>query len=448
MGTFDGLNIGLSALYAQRRAIEVAGQNIANVNTDGYSRQRTEMVAESGPVVPALFSRYEGTGLGVRSVEVERMRDQFLEARAHREHSADAYLGQVQVTMDRIELAYAEPSETGLAAQLADFWAGWDDVGLSPTDPAARSQLLERATTLTSTFQQLDQALADLGAASVEQLTASIQEVNAIAGRIADLNGSIRSATAAGLNANDLIDQRDLLAMQLAEHVGATVRPGEGGSLDVFVGGMALVRSTSVEQLTVEVGAGPAFAARVAWADDGLTATVGGRAQGLLETNNDIVPAQRAELQAVAQRVHDDVNAIHVTGFDQSGAAGVPFFQMGPTGISVNPVVAGDPTRIAASSSPGAIDGSVAQQLAAQDGPDGLYREMVVRLGVAAQTTNRRVEVQDAIVQQLDAARESEAGVNIDEEMTNLVSFQHAYSAAARFVTVVDDLLETLIGMV
>lgn len=448
MGTFDGLNIGLSALYAQRRAIEVAGQNIANVNTEGYSRQRSEMVAESGPVVPALFSRYEGTGLGVRSVEVERMRDQFLEARAHREHGADAYLGQVQVTMDRIELAYAEPSDTGLASQLADFWAGWDDVGLSPTDPAARSQLLERATTLTSTFQQLDQALADLGAASVEQLTAAIQEVNAIAGRIADLNGNIRSATAAGLNANDLIDQRDLLAMQLAEHVGATVRPGEGGSLDVYVGGMALVRSTSVEQLTVEVGAGPAFAARVAWVDDGLTATVGGRAQGLLETNNDIVPAQRAELLAVAQRVHDDVNAIHVTGFDQSGAAGVPFFQMGPTGITVNPLVAGDPTRIAASSSPGAIDGSVAQQLAAQDGPDGLYRELVVRLGVAAQTTNRRVEVQDAIVQQLDAARESEAGVNIDEEMTNLVSFQHAYSAAARFVTVVDDLLETLIGMV
>jgi len=216
----------------------------------------------------------------------------------------------------------------------------------------------------------------------------------------------------------------------------------------VFVGGMALVRSTSVEQLTVEVAAGPPSTARVAWADDGLTATVGGRAQGLLETSNALVPTQRAALLSVAQRVHDDVNAIHVTGFDQSGVAGVPFFLMGPAGISVNPVVAGDPTRVAASSSPGAIDGSVARQLATQDGPDGLYREMVVRLGVAAQTTNRRVEVQDAIVRQLDAARESEAGVNIDEEMTNLVSFQHAYSAAARFVTVVDDLLETLIRMV
>jgi flagellar hook-associated protein 1 FlgK len=448
MGTFDGLNVGLSALYAQRRAIDVAGQNIANVNTAGYSRQRAEMVAESGPVVPALFSRYEGTGQGVRSVDVLRMRDQFLEARAHQEHATSSYLGRVQVTLGRIELAYAEPSDTGLAAQMADFWAGWDDVGLNPSDPAARSQLLERAGTLASSFRQLDAGLADLGAASVEQLSSVVQEVNAIASRIAELNGTIRSATASGLNANDLMDQRDLLAMQLSGQVGATVRPGTDGALDVYVGGMALVRSVAVEQLAVQVGPAPALTASVVWADDGLPATVGGEAQGLLETNNVIVPGQRAELATVAQRLHDDVNAIHGTGFDQNGSAGVAFFQMGPNGIEVNPAVAADPRLVAASGTAGAVDGSIARLMAGQDGPDGLYREMVVRLGVTSQTTNRRVEVQGTIARQLDAARESEAGVNIDEEMTNLVAFQHAYDAAARFVSVVDDLLDTLIGMV
>jgi flagellar hook-associated protein 1 FlgK len=448
VGTFDGLNIGLSALYAQRRAIDVAGQNIANVNTAGYSRQRAGMVADSGPIVPALFSRYEGTGQGVRSVDVLRIRDQFLEARAHQEHATGSYLDQMQVAMGRVELAYAEPSDTGLASQLADFWAGWDDIGLNPTDPAARSQLLERATTLASSFRQLDGSLADLGAASVEQLTSMVQEVNAVATRMADLNGSIRSALASGLSANDLMDQRDVLAVQLAEQVGATVRTGEDGSLDVYIGGMALVRATTVEALEVEVGPGPAFTARVAWVDDGLTAAVGGTAQALLETNNDLVPDQRAELATVAQQLHDDVNAIHLTGFDQNGAAGTAFFQMGATGIEVSPAVAADPKLIAAASTPGAIDGSIAQQLATQKGPDVLYRQLVVRLGVGAQTVNRRVEVQDAILQQLDGARESEAGVNIDEEMTNLVSFQHAYSAAARYVTVVDDMLETLIGMV
>lgn len=448
MGTFDGLSVGLSALYAQRRAIDLAGQNIANVNTAGYSRQRAEMVAESGPAVPALFSRYEGTGLGVRSVDVLRIRDQFLESRAQQEHGTSSYLSTLQVTLGRIEQAYAEPSDTGLGAQLSDFWAGWDDVANNPSDTAARSQLLERATTLTSSFRQLDTSLAKVGSASREQLNAIVQEVNTVAARIADLNGSIRSATASGLSPNALIDQRDLLAMQLADQVGATVRPGEGGSLDVFIGGMAIVRSSSVELLKVETGAGPAYTTRVAWADDGLTATVGGTAQGLLETNNDLIPTQRAELAAVAQRLHDDVNALHLTGFDQNGVAGVSFFQMGPNGIEVNSAIAADPRLVAASGASGAVDGSVAQQLAAQNGPDSLYRELVVRLGVAAQTTGRRVEVQGSIVSQIDAARDSEAGVNIDEEMTNLVAFQHAYSAAARFVSVVDDLLETLIGMV
>jgi flagellar hook-associated protein 1 FlgK len=448
VGTFDGLSIGLSALYAQRRAIDVAGQNIANVNTDGYSRQRAEMVADSGPVVPALFSRYEGTGQGVRSVDVLRMRDQFLESRAHQEHATSSYLDRMQVTMGRVELAFAEPSDTGLASQMADFWAGWDDVGLNPSDPAARSQLLERAGTLTASFHQLDTSLASLGSASLEQLDAMVQEVNAVAARIAELNGTIRSATASGMSANDLMDQRDKLVMQLAGQVGATVRSDDDGSLNVYVGAMALVRSSSVEQLAVVVGPGPAFAARVAWADDGLTATVGGEAQGLLETNNVIVPGQRADLAAVAQKLHDDVNAIHATGFDQNGAAGVPFFQMGANGIEVNPAVAADPRLVAASGTAGAVDGSVAQQLAAQQGPDGLYRQMIVRLGVSSQTVTRRVDVQDAIVRQLDAARDSEAGVNLDEEMTDLVAFQNAYSAAARFVTVVDDLLDTLIGMV
>src|SRR3546814_12044866 len=102
--------------------------------------------------------------------------------------------------MGRIELGFAEPSDIGLAAQMADFWAGWDDVGLNPSDPAARSQLLERATTLASGFQQLDSTLAGLGASSVEQLQATIAEVNAPAGRIAELNGTISTAVSSGLS--------------------------------------------------------------------------------------------------------------------------------------------------------------------------------------------------------------------------------------------------------
>src|SRR3546814_17699826 len=99
--------------------------------------------------------------------------------------------------MGRIELGFAEPSDIGLAAQMADFWAGWDDVGLNPSDPAARSQLLERATTLASGFQQLDSTLAGLGAPSVAQPQSTISQVNATAGRLPAPNGTHRTALSA-----------------------------------------------------------------------------------------------------------------------------------------------------------------------------------------------------------------------------------------------------------
>lgn len=423
---------------------------MANVNTEGYTRQRVDLVADSGPITPALFSRYEGSGMGVRSVDVVRLRDQFLEARAQKEQATGSYLDRMQTTMDRIELAFGEPSDTGLGSQLSDFWAGWDDVGLHPSDPAARAQLIERASTLTASFRQLDDSLAALADASLEQLRTVVDDVNASALRIADLNGSIRSAESAesaGLSANELSDQRDLLVLHLARSVGAEARVGADGGVDVYVGAMALVRSTDVSPLGVDPGTGPGTA-RAVWTSHGVSANVGGEAKALLETVNLTVPQQRGALDAVAQALHDDVNNLHVTGFDQDGNPGGAFFTMGVNGIEVAPLVAGNPRAVAASATAGAVDGSIAQALAGQTGPDSLYRDSVVRLGVAAQAVNRRVDLQAAIVQQVDAARESEAGVNIDEEMTNLVAFQHAYSAAARFVTVVDELVDTIIRMV
>jgi flagellar hook-associated protein 1 FlgK len=141
------------------------------------------------------------------------------------------------------------------------------------------------------------------------------------------------------------------------------------------------------------------------------------------------------------------VNTAHATGFDLDGNAGVPFFVAGPSGIQVNPAIASDPRKVAASATAGTLDGSVASRIAEITGPDVSYRALVVGLGVESQTATRRVEIQTTITQQIDAARESEAGVSIDEEMTNLIAYQHAYDAAARFVNAVDETLRTLLSM-
>jgi flagellar hook-associated protein 1 FlgK len=416
--------------------MQVTGQNIANVNTDGYSRQRVELTATPGP------------GMGVTTGDTTRLRDQFLELRGYQEHAVDAGLQQSQSVLSRIELAFDEPSDSGLSKLISQFLANFDDVANNPDDQAARSQLVQQGQALTAGFAQLDTALATQRSSSVEELGSLVNEVNSSAARVAELNASISSAINNGFSPNELMDQRDQLIAQMAEQVGATVRPAEGGMVDVFVGGTALVRGSGTTALAMDVGTDPAQTVRVTWADDSYPAGLSGSAGALLSAVNDAIPRYRDGLAAVAQQLSDDVNALHRGGYALDGSTGRDFFVTAPDGsLQVNPAIAADPTLVAASGSAGATrDGSVAQQIAGLTGVGDRYHRLVVDLGVEAEAVNRRVDVQAAIVQHVDAARDSTAGVNLDEEMTSMLQFQHAYDAAARFLTAVDQTLDTLIN--
>ena len=449
MSTFSGLNIGLSSLYAQRRGLEVTGHNIANSNTEGYSRQRVSLEADAGPLSPAIHSVYGGAGNGVDVSGVQRVRDAFLESRALSERGTEAELRGGQVLLSRVEGIFAEPSDSGIQSQLSDFWAGWSDVANHPTDLAARSQLLERAQTLANGLNTAVDRIDAQRAASQEQLAVTVSDINATALAIADFNKAIMSATRAGLSTNDLSDQRDLLVQKLGGVAGVTVRAGEAGSVDVLLGGRALVTGRETSALVVQQTAGAVGPSSVRWASDGAAATVGGDAGGLLSGINGILPRYREGLLAIAQQLDTDVNAQHAAGYDQAGAAGGPFFSRDATGRLA--VAVTDASKVAASSTPGGdAGGGNALKMAgfngAANGPDAAYRKLVVQLGVEAQAANRRVDIQANILSQIDAAREANAGVNLDEEMTNMLAFQRAYEGAARFVSAVDQLLDTLIN--
>ena len=448
MSNFDGLRIALSSLYAQQKAMQVTGQNIANVNTEGYSRQRVEMTADSGPVTPAIQSRYTGTGAGVLTGDTTRLRDQFLDVRSYQEHAVDAGLQQSQTVLSRVELAFDEPSDDGLSKLISGFLASFDDVANNPDDLAARAQLVEQGKTVAAGFTQLDAALATQRTSSISELDALVGEVNGAAAQIAELNQNITSAINNGFSPNELMDQRDQLVAQLAEKVGVTVQNGDHGQIDVFVGGTALVRGPKASALKVDVGTDPAQTVRVTWASDNYPAGVSGTAGGMLSAVNDVIPRYRTGLAAVAQQLASDVNALHHTGYALDGSAGLDFFTTDSTGqVVVNPAIVADPTLVAASGIAGATrDGSVAQQIAELTGVGDSYQQLVVKLGVESQAVNRRVDVQASIVQHVDAAREATSGVNLDEEMTNMLQFQHAYDAAARFLTAVDQTLDTLIN--
>ena len=443
---FSGIQTGLSGLLAYQRALDVTGQNLANVNTEGYSRERVELVADAGGVNPARYARSAGPGEGVRSTTISRFHDQFAEVRAQQEHALSSSLAEVQTALHTVEGALGEPSDSGIAQQLADFWADWDDVANNPTDLAARSQLLQQAKTLADSFHRIDGVLSSQRDNDTAQLQATITDVNNMADQIAQLNERIHVATTAGSDASQLLDQRDLIMRKLADKIGATGRISSEGSLDVFVGGTALVSNTTAQKLSVNVSNDAARNVQVVWTTTGVAAEVAGQAGGLASAIQDVLPRYRDALADVAQQVQDTVNAVHSTGYDLDGVAGQAFFITGPDGIQVNPALFADPRKVAASGDPNAtFDGSVAQLLAGTTAPDVAYRQLVGALGIESSAVDAQAQTQGTITTQADAARESASGVNLDEEMANLIAIQHAYDASARFITAMDQVLDTLI---
>lgn len=465
--TFGGLTRATTALWAAQRGLDVTGQNISNVNTAGYSRQRVEQASMNGATLPAIWSVSDGVGSGVDSNTVIRIRDAFLEARGRLETSTTARLTVESQALDQVEQAFREPGDTGIQSMLAEVWSGFSDVAKNPLDLAARSQVIERLSTLAAgvrtTANDLDQQWDDTRTA----LGALVADVNATALSIADLNTKIQSGTQSGAAVNELTDKRDTLVMKLAEQIGATAVAKDGGMVDVVVGGSTLVAGRSAISLeltgTTGIGGVAGDPPRLVTVPGGTTVQPGGTARGQLDVLTSVVPGYRTALDSFASELAAAFNGAHAAGLDLDGDSGVPLFGNGMGTGAVDPALVTaanitvrvtDPRDVAAARpAPGGgvtANGDNADALYRLSlepaGVDATYRELIVGLGLQSAVATRNLEVQTVVRDQVDAAREGSAGVNLDEEMTNMMSYQHAYAAAARLVTAIDEALNTLIN--
>jgi len=450
---FSGLNTALTALHAQRRGLEVTGQNIANANTEGYTRQRMDMQAVAGTPVPAIYSTWNGAGAGVSVSDINRLRDGFLESRGRAEHANGANLAEQQNVYVRIETIFAEPSDTALQSQFADFWSGWADVANQPGNMAARTQLIERGAVVADGLRGAYAALSSQWDTQRVQINAHVVEVNTAADAVAQLNQTILTSRSAGLPQNELADQRDLHLMKLAELIGAVGTYRDDGTVDVSVGGSTLVSAGSVRHLEAAGATRMADQAtdrvRLRWADNGQpTLVTGGRLAASLDALGDVLPGFAGKLDGIAERLAEVINDQHELGFGLDGTDGRPFFN-GSTAATISVAVT-SPQELGVAKAAGSLDGSNAEKLAELsklvDGPDAAYRSMVVSLGVVSQTVSRRADIQARVSEGVDALRSADAGVNLDEEMTNMLTYQRAYEAASRVLNAVDGLLDTLIN--
>jgi len=462
MSSFGSISTALSALQSHRKALDVTGNNIANANTPGYTRQRAELQSLVAPGVQSLFSTSKLTGNGVQVLGTSRLADAFLDARVRSQTSASADLSGKAETLAAVEKLIAEPSDEGLAAQFKDMWDAWSVLADHPELEAARTGVLEASKAVVQRIASSYKSVETLWGQVHSQANGLVTEVNKAAESVADFNAQIRSAVTNGGSPNELMDQRDQLVVRLSELTGATAEAGADGVVNVFLGSNALVRGTSAASVTL-TGASTLDALRagggatsLSWTTGGAATVRGGSLTASFDALKTTLPDEAKQYDTIAAALAASVNTLHLTGQGLDGVTGRPLFAKGADAAytASNLVLAIDqPDQLAAATGTGAggrLDGSVAQRIAGtgsvKGGPDALWNEHVVRRGVEAGAANLRADVAQQSLGAVVSDQMASAGVSIDEETANLLMIQRAYEGAARVLTAVDQALDTLIN--
>lgn len=449
------LSIARTALLTQQRAIDTTGHNVANASTDGYSRQRLVLAPETPLQTPV-----GQVGRGVTAASLERVRDRFLDAGYRRENGD---LGRYQTTQDlmgQVEQVFGEPSDTGIAAGIDELLGAFGDLANDPTGQTSRTLVRQAAANLAQRFRDTDRRLGEAASDVVARMGGTVSDINEIAKQIADLNVRIRSSSAGQREAPDVKDQRDRLVDQLSGMVGVRVLERDDGTIAVATGDALLVDGGQSATLELRDLGNGQFTV-------GMTGTPGtinlqsGSLGALVELSTSSIPGVRAQLDKLAAGIVDEINRVHQTARTLTGATGVSFFDpAGRTAASM--ALSGDVARstdsIAAGQSGGPGDNSAALAIAqlrttgvASFGGNTIgqaYQRVVSDIGVLVHDATQKQAAQDVIVNHADSLRKSVSGVSIDEEMTSLISQQHAYAAAARLVTAADEMIQSVIAMV
>ncbi|MDM7890099.1 flagellar hook-associated protein FlgK [Curtobacterium caseinilyticum] len=465
MSTFGSLATAYSGLTAARAGIDVTGQNIANAGTTGYTRQR--VTQSSVPAVQTGFMRGTAAlaGQGVSVDGIARLGSLTLDAGLRTATGASAWAQTRGTALSTLEGGLQEPGKNGLATKLDTFWSSWGDLAAHPDDPGAASTVIAAATTVATTLASGSKAIDAQWTTTRSTAATQVDQLNDAAAQVADLNGRIRSTLAGGGSANELLDQRDQLTQQIAGLAGGTVRTNTDGTVDVLLGGNPLVQGDTVRSVALDGGArlGDGQPVTLRWTSGsaGTVALDGGSIGGALTllapasggTGGALAEASAA-YDRVAIQLATTVNTAHAKGSTPSGATGAPFFALAAgtpaaQGLSVVPT---DGSGLATRNAAGQLDDSFADALSrlgtAAGGADSTWATFVAGVGSASRTAASESTLTGLALTSARTQQQSGAGVDLDEENVALLSYQHAYQGAARVLTAVDEMLDTLINRV
>jgi len=459
-------NVARTALITQQKALDVTANNIANVNTEGYSRQRVNLT-QNEPV------RYEGGTLstGVQAHrEIQRMYDRFLSAQIS---AAESNLGRWDAqleSLEKTELMFDEVSGYGLNDALSQFWNSWQELSNNPSGYTERAALIGDTQNLTEVFNSLSDSLGEVQADSDLSIVGTVNDINNLTSEIAQLNLKIAEIEVGGFSANEFRDQRDLKLKELSALIDVNSFEDADGYLTITTaGGKTLVDRASSWELTTNTNADgfqDVYWVSSGGTEDNITSDIStGKLAGWLEARDTLIPDYLSQLDDIAATIITEVNNLHSAGTNLDGVSGVAsgtvfFTGTDASGIAINTNIVSNPNLIAAADVSEAIPGGSENAIAIADLQNSLlmsggsatiddfYNSLVSQVGGDVAQASISTDHQSSVSLQLSTYREEVSGVSLDEEMVDLVQFQSAYNAAAKLVNAVDEMLAALIDMV
>lgn len=342
----DIMNSALSGLAASQRALETTSNNISNVNTEGYSRQRVELATRS--------EQYTGSGYvgsGVDAVNIVRSYDQFITDQLRSSTSAFAAADTYQKLSSQVDNLLANES-TGLSPAIKSFFNAVNDVANDPSSVPARQVMLAEADAMAKHFNNLASRFNEMGKQVNSQLDSIVSDLNNFANGLAKLNGKIVSDI--GLSAgkqmpNELLDQRDWLLSNIAQKVDVSVLNQADGSVSVFIGqGQPLVLGSYASSLSVQTSKTDSAHKSILLNGQDISPQItSGELYGNLHFRDQVLDVAQRQLGSLAMGIAIEFNSVHQSGFDLNGNAGLALFDLGSPIVALKSA-AKDPNLIVA----------------------------------------------------------------------------------------------------
>lgn len=481
------LNIGKTGLDASKKSLETTGHNIANANTEGYSRQRVQQTTNTPISKQGMIH-----GTGARVIGVARVHDQFVEKQLTNAITNHDFNKTRSEQLGMVENIFNEVDQEGLNYVLNRFYNSFRDLANQPENETIRSVVRDSAQLVTRDFRRIRGTLDEQARRIDKQLETEIEDVNALSQKIADLNNEIARLEVGGTTSPDLRDQRDTIVRTLAESFHIHTYMDEKSRYVVSAKGVGtLVAGTEIQELAVRTSPRDESSNNM----DGSVEIVfkkkpnhpitdkfsGGRVAAFVETRNNNLRNLQDRIDNIAFEFTNTVNAIHRRGFvnrsidndelrgpaafDRKGpTTGIDFFKT-PTErynaaneIDLSSAVKEDLSNVAtalAPNSPGDNRVAIAisklqHERVLADGTATLeedYLQMIGRIGIDTGKSNFDLEQSSGLLAQATNMRERISGVSIDEETANMVRYQHAYDASARVMRTADEMFKTVLGI-